>query len=269
MTDLGTHFRELHHGSRPLIVPNPWDLGSAVIFERLGFEALATTSAGMAFGLGKSDGQVSPEETLEHCSSLAAATTVPISGDLERGFGDSPEEVADAVRRAALTGLAGCSIEDYTGRSDEPMYPRNLAVERIAAAIEAARGLDHDFVVTARCDSLLWTEQSLDEVISLLRAYESVGADVLFAPGLESLRDIGAVCEAVEAPVSVGLEMSIKPSIDELSEVGVSRVSVGSLLAQVAYGAAIEPARELLEAGTLHSAASAIDYYALEGLFTP
>ena len=260
-------FRELHLRDSPLVMANPWDVGSAVVLEALGFEALATTSSGMAFGLGLPDGGVTEHQALTHCAAIAAATSVPVSGDLEGGYGTSPEQVASVVHQAASAGLAGCSIEDHTGDPLDPMHPRTLAVERVAAAVESARGVDGDFVLTARCERLLWVDRDLDAVIATLQAYASVGADVVFAPGLETIGEIAAVCEAIDVPVSVGLEMPDKPSIAELADVGVSRVSVGAVLVRRAYGSMMRSAQELLRQGTLHSAADAIDYDRLESIF--
>ncbi len=247
---------------------NPWDVGSAVILERLGFPALATTSSGMAFSLGKPDGAVPDDQVFQHCESIASAVTVPVSGDLERGCGDSPDEVAGTIGRAAAAGLAGCSIEDHTGRPADPIYPEALAIERVSAAVETARALGSDFVLTARCESLLWTDRGLDHTISMLHAYEAVGADVVFAPGLGTLQEIGQVCDALDAPVSVGLEMADKPAVDALAEVGVARISVGAVFVRLAYGAMIESAVELLDRGTMNAAAEAFDYERLEGFFT-
>lgn len=228
---------------------------------------MATTSSGMAFSLGLADGSVQPADVIEHCRSIVSATKIPISADLESGFGPSPEDVAETIKQAADIGLAGCSIEDHTGSVDEPIYPLALAVERITAAAETRRSLDHDFVITARCEALLWTDRTVDDVIGTLQAFEAAGADVLFSPGLNTIEEIKNVCESVSAPVSVGLEMRNPPTIDELAEIGVSRVSVGALFVRSAYGALITSAKELLSNGTLSSAKTAMDYDELEAMF--
>lgn len=175
-------FRALHERPGAFIIPNPWDVGTARILASLGFEALATTSAGLAHSLGVRDGMVSREEALTHCRVIVEASDLPVSADLEKGFGDTPEDVADTIRDAAATGLAGCSIEDHTNRRDAPIFEFNLAVERIQAASAAKRELPHDFVLTARCENFLWGRPDLDDTIKRLQAFESAGADVLYAP---------------------------------------------------------------------------------------
>ena len=267
MHDAARSFRDLHHTPGVLLMPNPWDVGSAVILERLGFSALATTSSGMAFSLGVPDGSVSADAVLEHCHAIVSATSIPVSGDLEQGFGDSPEEVADTIARAAATGLAGCSIEDHTGRPEDPIYSPSLATERVVAAVEASSALDQDLVVTARCEHLLWTDRGLDATIARLQAYEQAGADVVFAPGLGSVSEITAVCAAVDVPVSVGLEMATAPAVEQLAEAGVSRISIGAVFVRHAYGAMIEAARGLIDRGALPDTPGPIDYDELEDFF--
>src|SRR3954454_6140002 len=186
----GEAFRALHEQEGAFIIPNPWDVGTARILVAMGFQALATTSAGMAFALGKGDGQVSPEDVLAHCRVIVAATDLPVSADLEKGFGDSPESVAETIRAAAATGLAGCSIEDFTGDRGDPIFPLDVAAERIAAAVAACRELPHDFVLTARCENLIRGRDDLDDTIRRLQAYGAAGADVLYAPGLRDLESI-------------------------------------------------------------------------------
>jgi 2-methylisocitrate lyase-like PEP mutase family enzyme len=251
-TDKGAAFRALHDASTALVMPNPWDAGSAVLLSSLGFQALATTSAGMAFALGRTDGEVSWNETLLHCRQIVAATNLPVSADLERGIGDTPEEAAETVRRAAEIGLAGCSLEDFSGNPDQPIYDLDLAVERIRAASEAARSLPHDFVLTARAENFFHGRPDLDDTIRRLEAFEAAGADVLFAPGLPDLEAIRLVCSSVSKPVSVMYGMSRETyGVDALVEVGVRRISLGPALAAVAYGAAISAARHLYETGNL------------------
>jgi 2-methylisocitrate lyase-like PEP mutase family enzyme len=236
----------------------------------MGFQALATTSAGMAFSLGLPEGRVSREDTLFHCRAIVTATALPVSADLEKGFGDSPESVAETIGAAAETGLAGCSIEDHTGRPDDPIFAFALAVERIAAAAEACRRLPHDFVLTARCENLLWGRRDLDDTIKRLQAFEQAGADVLYAPGLHDLEAIRTVCSAVTKPVNVVMGMpGATFGVAELAAAGVTRISVGSALARVAFGAFVKAAREMADHGSFHFSKDAIGFAELEGFFTP
>lgn len=241
-------FMDLHVKGSPLVMPNPWDAGSARLLASLGFEALATTSSGHAATLGRLDGGVGRDEALAHAAALAAAVDVPVSADLEHGFADDPPGVAEAVRQAAATGLAGCSIEDSTQRPDEPIYELGSAVDRVRAAVEAAHGALTPIVLTARAESLLYG-RDLRDVIARLQAFEEAGADVLFAPGLASLADVREVVREVDAPVNVLLR-SGGPTVAELADVGVARVSVGGGLAWVALGAVVEAAEELLHQGS-------------------
>ncbi|HSI41819.1 MAG TPA: isocitrate lyase/phosphoenolpyruvate mutase family protein [Xanthobacteraceae bacterium] len=269
VADIGAQFRHLHQGPGAFIIPNPWDIGTARILAALGFKALATTSAGMAFCLGVAEGQVSREATLAHCRALVAATPLPVSADLERGFGDSPASAAETMRAAAALGLAGGSLEDHTGRPDAPIYDFTLAVERIAAAAEACRALPQDFVLTARCENFLWGRPDLDDTIRRLQAFEAAGADVLYAPGLHDLGTIRTVCAALTRPVNVVMGMpGASFSAADLAEAGVRRISVGSALARRAYGAFVEAAREMAGAGTFGFAQHAMGFAELEGFFT-
>ena len=268
MTYPGRAFRKLHHQQGAFIIPNPWDAGSARLLSRMGFKALATTSSGMAFSLGLVDGAVSPELVLKHCRELVAATTLPVSADLGKGFGHSPQSVAETIQAAAESGLAGCSIEDHTGNPDQPIYDLGLAIERIHAASEACAVLSDDFILTARCENLLWGRPDLGDVIARLQAYESAGADVLFAPGLHTLEAVREVCSATTSPVNVVAEMPGKPfTVAELADAGVKRISVGALLARLAYGSLITAGREMLDKESFDFADSAIDYDTLESLF--
>jgi 2-methylisocitrate lyase-like PEP mutase family enzyme len=251
------------------VIPNSWDVGTARIRAAMGFRALATTSAGMAFSLGVGDGQVSRADVLAHCRTIVNATELPVSADLEKGFGDDPEAVADTIRAAAETGLAGCSIEDYTGDRDDPIYPFDLAVERIRAAAEAARGLPDDFVLTARCENLVCGRDDLADTIRRLQAFEAAGADVLYAPGLRDLDAIRTVCTSVGKPVNVVIGMpGATFSVAELDAAGVKRISVGSALARAAYGAFVAGAREIVEDGTFTFAHHAIGFAEIEALFS-
>jgi 2-methylisocitrate lyase-like PEP mutase family enzyme len=247
----GEIFRALHGRDRAFIIPNPWDAGTARMLAHTGFEALATTSAGNAFSLGQTDGTVGREGTLANAAAIAGATELPVSGDLENGFGDSPELVAEAIRLAAKAGLVGGSIEDATRRPEEPIYPIEQAIERIEAAAEAARALPFPFTLTARAENFLYERRDLKDTIYRLRTYQEAGADVLYAPGLTTKEEIAAVVKSVDRPVNVlmglgGLELSL----EELSEMGVRRVSVGGALCRLALGAFLSAAREMRERGT-------------------
>ena len=247
MTELGRRFLELHETERPLLLVNAWDRGSARLFASLGFRALATTSAGHAATLGRLDGRVTRDEALAHAAEIVAATDLPVSADLENGFGHEPAEVAETVRLAGEAGLAGCSIEDFSGDADDPIYAREHAAERIAAAAEAARA--SGIVVTARSENHLHGRRDLADTVERLRLYERAGADVLYAPGLSTIEEIRGVVDAVDRPVNV-LTWPGLPPVSELAAAGVSRVSVGGALAFTAYAAAAAAARELMEAGT-------------------
>jgi 2-methylisocitrate lyase-like PEP mutase family enzyme len=242
-------FLELHRRGRPLLMPNPWDVGSAKLLESIGFEALATTSSGFAATLGRLDGSVTREEALAHCATLVAATPLPVSADLENGFADEPDGVAQTVRLAIDAGLAGCSIEDFTGREDDPIYPLEAAAERIAAAAEAAHAGPGGLVLTARSENFLHGRKDLADTIARLEAFQEAGADVLYAPGIYRADDIRSIVESVDRPVNV-LARPGAPSIAELAELRVARVSVGGGCAFVAAGALVAAGRELLEQGT-------------------
>jgi 2-methylisocitrate lyase-like PEP mutase family enzyme len=242
-------FRALQEGPELLLLPNPWDAGSARLFEWLGYSALATTSGGFAATLGRLDGGVSRDEALAHGAGIAAATSLPVSADLENAFADDPAGVAETIRLAAAAGLAGCSVEDYTRRDDQPIYDLGLARDRIAAAAEAAAGTPGPLVLTARAENYLHGRPDLADTISRLQAYQEAGADALYAPGLTSLDDIRTVVREVDRPVNV-LALPGAPAIPELAAAGVRRVSVGSGFAYVALGAAVRAARELHDQGS-------------------
>jgi 2-methylisocitrate lyase-like PEP mutase family enzyme len=239
-------FRALHMPGRPLVIPNPWDAGSARALAHLGFRALATTSSGFAMSLGRLDGSVTREEALRHAAAVVAAVDVPVSADLETGFADAPASVADLVRHAIGSGLAGCSIEDATGRPDDPIYDAELAAERVAAAAEAAQ---RRLVLTARAENYLHGRPDLADTIARLQRFQEAGAEVLYAPGLRRAEDIKAVVSAVDRPVNV-LAMPGVPSVPELADLGVSRVSVGGAFAYAALDGLLTAARELLDEGT-------------------
>jgi 2-methylisocitrate lyase-like PEP mutase family enzyme len=237
-------FLELHRPGQPLLLPNPWDQGAAKILASLGFQALATTSSGFAATLGRLDGSVTLDEALGHATAIVAATDLPVSADLENCYADDVDGVAHTVRLAAETGLAGCSIEDYSGSR---VYDRAEAVDRVAAAVAAAR--DGGLVLTARAENYLHGNPDLGDTIARLQAYQEAGADVLYAPGLTRIEDIRTLVSSVDRPVNV-LAMSGVPSAAELAEAGVSRISVGGAFAFAALGALVDAATELRDKGT-------------------
>jgi 2-methylisocitrate lyase-like PEP mutase family enzyme len=245
----GERFKELHEGE-PFLIPNPWDAGSAKAMQALGFEALATTSGGFAFTLGKMDGDVTLDEIVAHTASLAAATDLPISVDLENGYGPAPEQAALAITSIAEAGAAGGSIEDWD-RDDGELYETARAAERIAAAAEAARGLDFTFMLTARAENHLRGNPDIDDTIARLQAYSEAGADVLYAPWLSTAEDVKAVCDAVDKPVNV--LANPKLSMSAIVEAGGQRVSVGSWLTWVALEAMVSAAEEIRDTGSFAS----------------
>jgi 2-methylisocitrate lyase-like PEP mutase family enzyme len=266
-TEKGRTFHELHQRERAFIIPNPWDVGTALLLQSLGFEALATTSAGFAFSIGKKDGAVNRETMLAHAAALCAVTDLPVSADLENGYADNPADVAQTIRLAAQTGLAGCSIEDVPqGRGKAP-YEISLAAERIRAAAEAAHSLTFPFTLTARAENFIVGRTDLRDTIARLQAFQEAGADVLFAPGLKTKEEIRTVVRSVNRPLNVimGLE-GVQLNLAELSELGVRRVSVGSALARAALGAFLRAAREMEEKGTFTFAQDAVKYADLNAM---
>ncbi len=268
----GEAFASLHRGPGVLVLPNPWDAGSAKMLAHLGFHALATTSAGLAFALGRRDaeGNVSRDEALANAREIVDATPLPVAADLENGYGEHPEDCAATIRAAAAVGLVGGSIEDASGRPDEPIYPMELAVERIRAAVAAARGLGFPFTLAARAENYLHGRPDLDDTLRRLVAYAEAGADVLYAPGLTTREQIHEVVHAVAPrPVNVLVgSTSLKLGLDELAELGVKRVSVGSTLARVALGAFFQSA-EALRRGDLEPMSRAMPFDRLNDLFRP
>lgn len=263
-------FRALHEGPGAFIIPNPWDAGSARILTALGFEALATTSAGFAFSLGRRDGQVTREEALAHCRAIAAVSDLPVSADLENCFGDDPRSVAETIRLAAATGIVGGSVEDATGDESRPIYERSKAVERVAAAVEAARGLPFPFTLTARAENFLHGREDLDDTIRRLQGYAKAGADVLYSPGLTSLEAIREVCAAV-APKPVNALAGMKGAnfpLAELAAAGARRISVGGALARAALGGLLRAAREMKEKGTFQFVEDAAPSPEVNGFMT-
>ncbi|HYK32448.1 MAG TPA: isocitrate lyase/phosphoenolpyruvate mutase family protein [Streptosporangiaceae bacterium] len=248
-TEKAQQFLALHHGDSPLLIPNPWDRGSAKLLASLGFSALATTSSGFAATFGQLDGSTTRDEALASAAEIAGAVDLPVSADLENCFADDPAGVAETVRLAIEAGLAGCSIEDYSGRADEPIYDHALAAERVAAAAEAAHSGPVHLVLTARAENFLRGNPDLADTIARLQSYAEAGADVLYAPRVTTLSDLRTLVASVDLPVNV-LALPGVPSVAQLAEIGVKRVSVGGAFAFAALGALVEAGRELLEKGT-------------------
>lgn len=264
----GKIFRALHAQDGAFIIPNPWDVGTARLLAALGFEALATTSAGYAFSVGQRDNTVGRDEMIAHVAAIASATDLPVSADLENGFGDDPETVAQTIRLAAAAGLVGGSIEDASNRPDDPIYAHDIAVERMRAASEASRALAFPFTLTGRAENYLHGRPDLKDTIKRLQAYQDAGADVLFAPGLTSKEDIAAVVSSVDRPVNVVMGLQgVQLSLAELAAIGVKRVSVGSALSRAALGAFLRAAREMREHGTFDFANDAVSYRDISAMF--
>jgi 2-methylisocitrate lyase-like PEP mutase family enzyme len=247
--DKAQRFLAMHRAGEPLLMPNPWDLGSARLLASLGFEALATTSSGFAATLGRNDGSVSRDEAIVHSAVIVAATDLPVSADLENGFADDPSGVAETIGVAIEVGLAGASVEDATGRADDPIYGIGLAAERVAAAAAAGHAGPGRLVLTARAENYLHGRPDLADTIARLQAFQEAGADVLYAPGLRRLEDISQVVREVDRPVNV-LALEGVPPVAELARAGVSRISVGGAFAFAALGAVVSAATELREQGT-------------------
>ncbi len=262
------NFRALHERDGAFVIPNPWDVGTARILASMGFEALATTSAGFAFSLGLPDGAITRDQALAHCRDIVEATDLPVSADLEKCFADDPAGVAETIRLAADTGLAGCSVEDSTGRRDAPIFDFALAVERVAAAVGAARGLSRDFVLTARAENHLHGQGDLDDTIRRLQAFEAAGADVVYAPGLPDLDAIRTVCSSVNRPVNVMIGAPDTPyGVAELAAAGVKRISVGVTFSRLALNAVIRAAAALRDEGICAFPSDATSYGALDKIF--
>jgi len=243
-------FRALHDGPGAFIIPNPWDVGSACLLAGLGFQALATSSAAAAATAGRKDHGLTRDEALAHARSIVDATPLPVSADLGNGFGDAPEVVAETIRLAAEVGLVGCTIEDTTGNPDHPLYRFELAVQRVAAAAEAARALPFPFMVTARTHNLLFRNARLEDTISRLQAFEKAGADVLFAPGLPDLAAVRAVCEAISKPFNFMVGIPGESfSVAELRDAGVRRISLATSLYRAAMTGFLDAVREVQETG--------------------
>jgi 2-methylisocitrate lyase-like PEP mutase family enzyme len=264
----GRIFRALHERNRAFIIPNPWDIGSARLLAHLGFEALATTSAGYAFSVGKCDNMIERDAMIAHVAAIAAATDLPVSADLENGFGDAPKVAAETIRLAAEAGAVGGSIEDATQRSDDPIYEFGFSVERVRAAVEAAHSLPFTFTLTARAENYLNGRPDLRDTIKRLQAYQEAGADVLYAPGLITKEEIAAVVSSVDRPVNVLAALQgVRLNLADFSALGAKRVSVGSVLSRAAYGAFLRAARELRENGTFAFADEAVSFHNLSDMF--
>src|SRR5437868_3076460 len=266
----GRTFRALHQREHAFIIPNPFDAGTARLLAHVGFEALATTSAGYAFSVGKRDGEIGRDEMIKHVGNIAAATDLPVSADLENGFGDDAESAAGAIRMAAAAGCVGGSIEDVTSRKGEVVvYEVEHAADRVRAAVEAARSLNFTFTLTARAENFIVGRPDLQDTIKRLQAFQDAGADVLFAPGLTSREDIETVVRSIDRPLNVimGLQ-GVQLTLDDLSSIGVRRISVGSALSRAALGAFLRAASEMREHGTFRFAAEAVPYREVSEMFS-
>lgn len=259
-------FRALHEHPQTFVIPNPWDAGSARLLAQLGFPALATTSAGYAYSLGLRDNQVGRDAMLDHIRAIAAATPLPVSADLENGFGDAPQQAAQTITLAAEAGAVGGSIEDATGRAADPIYDLEHAVDRIRAAVEAARALPFPFTLTARAENFLHGRPDLPDTIRRLQAYQKAGADVLYAPGLRTRDEIAEVIRSVDRPVNI-LAGAPGLTVADLAGLGVRRISLGSALARAAYGAFLKAAAELKQTGTFDFLRDAIPYRDINSKF--
>ena len=267
-SEKGRTFRALHQRDSAFIIPNPWDIGTARILAHLGFEALATTSAGYAFSVGQLDNSVDRERMMQHISDISAATDLPVSTDLQNGWGDDPESAAETIRLAAKAGAVGGSIEDATGRADRPIYDLQLSADRVRAAAEVVHALPFTFTLTGRAENYLHGRPDIKDTIARLQAYQEAGADVLYAPGLATKDDITAVVSSVDRPVNVVMGLQgVQLSLADLSAMGVKRVSVGSTLSRVAIGAFLRAAREMKDHGTFTFAEDAATMREISAMF--
>jgi len=262
-------FKRLHEQQIPFVMPNPWDAGSARILASAGFKALATTSAGVAFTLGRVDGTVSRDEALANARAILGATDLPVSADLENGYGDDPDTVAATMVLAFETGLAGASVEDASGDPADPIYPHDYAVTRVAAAVRAARSRPHPFTVTARAENFLHGRRDLDDVIRRLKAFVDVGADVVYAPGLPDIAAIRLVTSSVGRPVNVLVNAGLATTVVELGEAGVRRISLGGAVCRAAFGGLFRAAREMAERGSFGFLADAASIAEINACMTP
>jgi len=261
-------FVELHRQGNCFVIPNPWDQGSARLLSYLGFKALASTGAGFAFSQGRSDLSINAKEMLGHLAELASSTNLPVSADLQNGYADSPAEVAITIVEASRTGIVGGSIEDASGNSDKPIYDIEYAVERIKSAAEAAKSLDFKFMLTARAENYLYGRADVKDTIRRLQAYQDAGADVLFAPGVQSREDISSIVSSIDRPLNVIMGFQgIQLTVDELQQLGVTRISLGGSLARAAYGELVRAATEVLSQGSFNYAGNAISGKEINGIF--
>ncbi len=242
-------FRALHEREGAFVIPNPWDIGSARLFEALGFEALATTSSGFAYSLGRVDGQVSREEKLNHCRALCEASSLPVSADLEKCFSDDPKEAAETIALGAEAGLVGGSIEDATGDPTKPIYDFNHAVERVAAAAQVAKSLDTPFVLTARAENFLHGRRDMNDTIRRLQAFEAAGADVLYAPGPATLDEAREITSALTRPVNMLVTPMKGVTVADLAQAGVKRISIGGAMMRAVIGTLVRGSRQMLDEG--------------------
>lgn len=263
-------FHALHQAPRAFIIPNPWDIGTAKLLAGMGFQALATTSAGYAYTRGLSDYQVSRDQMLAHVKELAAATDLPVSADMESGYANTLEGIAETYRLTAQAGAVGASIEDATGRADDPIFDLAEAVDRVTAAVETVRALPYPFTLTARAENHLHGRTDLNDTIRRLQAYQEAGADVLYAPGLRTREEILAVVSSVDRPVNVLMGApGMNLSASDLSDMGVKRISVGSALSRAAFGAFLRAGREMMEHGTFTFGEDAVSYADIARLLAP
>jgi len=261
-------FVELHKPGNCFVIPNPWDRGSAKLLSHLGFMALASTGAGFAFSQGRSDLSINTKEMLGHLAELVSSTDLPVSADLQSGFGASPTEVALTITEASKSGIVGGSIEDASGESDKPIYALEHATERIRSAAEAAKSLGFKFMLTARAENYLYGKPDVKDTIRRLQAYQEAGADVLFAPGVQSKEDIRSIVSSIDRPLNVIMGFQgIQLTVIELQELGVTRISLGGSLARAAYGELVRSATEVLSQGSFNYAENAISGKEINGIF--
>lgn len=261
-------FEQLHQQGACFVIPNPWDCGSARLLEHLGFKALASTGAGFAFSKGRSDLSVEARSLIPHLAELAGATSLPVSADLQNGFGDAPEDAAQTIIEAAQAGVVGGSLEDASGDAGKPIYDIGLATERIRAAAHAASSLGFKFMLTARAENYLYGRPDIADTVRRLQAYQEAGADVLFAPGIQSKEDIRAIVSSIDRPLNVIMGFQgVQLTVDELRELGVARISLGGSLARAAYGALVRAAMEVQSVGTFNYAGDAISAKQMNSIF--
>jgi len=267
-SDAFQQFKGLHEQPGTFVIPNPWDRGSARMLQAIGFKALATTSAGFDFADGRKEGTATLDGVIEHCRMIVDATPLPVNGDTESCYAETPDGVAESIRRFAETGLAGCSIEDVDVYGGPPIYEMSRAVERVAAAAEAVRNLGRPFMLTARAENYLHGNPDLDDTIKRLQAYQDAGADVLYAPGPKTRDDIRTLISSVDRPVNMlaglpGMDLSVA----DLADLGAKRISIGANLFRTAFGAALGGAREIMDEGTFTYAAKAAPFKEINALF--